>query len=116
MLEYYQQKDKASYFQGVRDALGARRAGERYVVLLDPDTGLAGDKPTRAHLCWDDLSSVWGAMMTEDALLIYQHNARKKKGAWIDGLREKIADRIGRTREEVDCQSRSDVCFFSIRK
>ena len=116
MLEYYQQKDKASYFQRVKDTLGARRAGERYVVLLDPDTGLAGDKPTRAYLCWDDLSSVWEAMETGDTLLIYQHNARKKKVAWIEDLTKKIADRIGRIREEVDCQPRSDVCFFSIRK
>jgi hypothetical protein len=116
LLDYYQQRDKKSYFENVRKVLDSRLGTERYVVLLDPDTGLAGDKPTREHLCWEDMTSVWDAMKPDDILLIYQHNARKKKGPWMEALKSRIAAQVGRSPEEIDCCPRADVCFFSATK
>jgi hypothetical protein len=116
LLDYYQHRDKNSYFNNVRKVLDNRLGTERYVVLLDPDTGLAGDKPTRVHLCWEDMASVWDAMKTNDVLLVYQHNARKKKELWMEDLKLRIAAQLGRSTGEIDCCPRADVCFFSTIK
>jgi|ERR1017187_6349336 hypothetical protein len=116
LLNYYQHRDKRCYFDNVRKALGDRGDNERYVVLLDPDTGLAGGNSTREHLCWEDMASVWDAMKTNDILLIYQHNARAKKETWMENLRLRMAAKLGRSPDEIDCCPRADVCFLSTTK
>lgn len=116
LLDYYEHWSKDSYFENVRRALRSRPPTGRYVVLLDPDTGLAGGKPSREHLCWEDMVSVWDAMKRDDILLVYQHNARKKKEPWTDGLRSRIASYLGRLPGQIDCRPCSDVCFFSTTK
>jgi len=116
VLDYYQQSDKSAYFQKVVTLIKQPRESGHYVVLLDPDTGLAGAKPTREHLCWDDVTSVWDAMKVEDILLIYQHNQRRKKQPWLAGLQHRIAELAGKLPEQISCYSCADVSFLSATK
>ena len=66
----FDNKRRSQYFGSVVTTLASRSRDERYVVLLDPDTGIAGSKATSKHICADDVKTVWGAMRTGDVLLI----------------------------------------------
>jgi hypothetical protein len=113
----YVHRDRKKYFDAVRNRLGRRTAGERYVVLLDPDNGISGRCPRSEHVCGEELLSVWSAMTPDDVLLVYQHRFRNKN--WKQMKREILSrhlqvplDRIS-PRCEADVP---DVCFFEIDK
>ncbi len=115
-LESYEHKNRADYFRRVETLLAFRPEAERHVVFLDPDTGVGGANPSDEHVCEEQIRSVWSAMREDDMLLIYQHNARIKREAWIKDRATKIAAAVGRSASEITTCSEADACFLSITK
>jgi len=109
----FDNKHRSEYFGCVVAALSSRSREERYVVLIDPDTGIAGSKPTSKHVCLRDLEMVWNAMLTDDVLLIYQHNAHVEKQRWIREKKKTLAELSGSLIKDY---SHSDVCYFVLHK
>ncbi len=112
----FDNKRRSQYFGSVVTTLASRSRDERYVVLLDPDTGIAGSKATSKHICADDVKTVWGAMRTGDVLLIYQHNAHVEKQRWIAEKKQLLARSTGRSDSLIRDHPHSDVCYFVVEK
>lgn len=107
---------RKEYFQSVAEALGTRPRHERYLVLVDPDTGIVGSKPSAKHVCLQDLEIVWKAMRHGDVLLVYQHNAHVEKLRWISDKKQILAGATGLPNELIRDYPHSDVCYFVLEK
>jgi hypothetical protein len=109
----FDNRHRGKYFEDVAAFLALRQGNERYAVLLDPDTGITGLKPSRKHLCLNDIAKVWGAMRAGDVLLIYQHNAHVDKQRWIAEKKQILAKATGfQDTSQIMAFPHSDVCYF----
>jgi hypothetical protein len=81
--------DRGKYAQVVRRAITALR-GNRSVIFLDPDTGLAPRHPDLKHVLDSELSAVWKDMDPGDVLVFYQHQTNRNGTPWVDPKREQF--------------------------
>ncbi len=56
-----------------------RKRRNRLVVFLDPDTGIAPERATLAHVTDSEIRQIYGAMRKGDLLVFYQHARRRKE-------------------------------------
>ena len=108
--------NRSEYFEHVVTALVSRARHKSFVVLLDPDTGIAESKPSYKHICDVDITTVWNAMRNDDVLLIYQHNAHVEKKRWIAEKKRLVAGATGRPDSHIKDYPHSDVCYFVVGK
>lgn len=91
--ELYSAKDSA-YFRGIENRLRNRETDRKYVVLLDPDTGIECRNPNKhRHLFCRDIASVWGWMKRGDILLVYQE--RYFEPDWRNKKRIQLEEALG---------------------
>jgi hypothetical protein len=67
------------------------RAGKEYE--LEPDTGIAPQVATLAHVKFQDIQKIWEALETNDWLAMYQHAFRDQ--GWLTLRREKFRRACG---------------------
>ena len=73
------------YFAEVQGKL--RAIPQRKVVLLDPDTGLAGGRLSPKHVSKTEVRTVWSALHPGDWLVLYQHAWRQSRWREISEAR-----------------------------
>jgi len=114
--ELYSAKDPA-YFRGIENRLRNREKGRKYVVLLDPDTGIESKSPDKhKHLLLKDVVSVWDWMSVGDTLLVYQE--RYFKADWREQKRNQLEEALGNG-VKVQVKSHpvmSQMCIFQADK
>lgn len=112
----YTNATREAYFKKVDELLKARPSSQRHVVLLDPDTGIAGMSSDHTHVHPDQIKSTWKAMRGDDVLMIYQHSLRRKNRAWISEKRRALAQTIHITESAVETMAYRNVCFFLVER
>jgi hypothetical protein len=115
--EIYEHRDRRQYFEKILSRLCSRSPAQNFVVLLDPDNGIAGLNPKSEHVCPQQILSVWSAMWPGDVLIVYQHQFRDKE--WrikrLTVLASAINVPLGRIKEH-RVEGVRDVCFFQVVK
>ncbi|MGA2281066.1 MAG: hypothetical protein ABSG80_12270 [Verrucomicrobiota bacterium] len=81
-------------------------------VFLDPDTGIAPQKPDARHVVIEEIKTVWRRLKRGDWLVLYQHALRTKNWRSVQG--KKFARACGGvTVRAYDCGTIAhDVVFF----
>ncbi len=69
---------REAYFESVAEQVKRKRRN-RLVVFLDPDTGIAPERATLAHVTDSEIRQIYGAMRKGDLLVFYQHARRRKE-------------------------------------
>jgi hypothetical protein len=69
--------DGGEYYRAVEREV-IRRRGERLLVFLDPDTGLAPRTRSLKHVDNDKVGRIYAALGAGGALVLYQHARRKQ--------------------------------------
>jgi hypothetical protein len=111
----YEHRHRNEYFDFICTQLSSRPSGRSYVLLIDPDNGIAGIRPKSEHVCGADLARIWSAMVKGDILIVYQHQFRDRD--WTSKRRSTLSEAIGCN--EVFCRQHRDigsVCFFEAMK
>lgn len=108
-------KDRAAHEKAVLALLPAF-AGERCVIFLDPDTGLAPKNPSLAHVLESEARSIWNAMKAKDIFALYQHRTNMAGRPWIEDKRDQLARALNissRLLKSADARKiADDVVFF----
>ena len=82
---------RAAYFREARLKLRGFQ-GKKIIAFLDPDTGLAPQKPEPKHVKESELKTIYEALKPGDWLALYQHAPRVKRAdAWVTARRRKFA-------------------------
>ena len=113
VLDPYSYSGRLTYFHRALARLETREPGEEFVILLDPDNGIAGKSPRSEHVCGKELESTWSKMLPGDVLLVYQHQFRDNQ--WVSKRRSVLADAVGLPLDRVQCERMpelTDVCFY----
>lgn len=107
----FKHAEREAYINKVCETVG------RYVefpkaVFLDPDTGIAPQKPDARHVMIGEIEKVWRRLKRGDWLVLYQHALRKKD--WRTTQRKKFARVCGDVPVRTyDCGTMAhDVVFF----
>jgi hypothetical protein len=111
----YEHGQRRRYFDRVCAQLMARPSHRPYVILVDPDNGIAGKCPKSEHVCDIELLRIWSAMIQGDVLIVYQHQFRDRE--WSTKRRSALANAIGSDR--IRCRLHDDirsVCFLEVTK
>jgi hypothetical protein len=117
ILDIYKHGNRREYFEKVTNKLANRTGPNRFVVLLDPDNGIAGTSQKSLHVCKAEISCVWSAMRHGDALLIYQHQFRDQE--WASKRRQALASALHLAQDKIRLirwKLVRDVCFFELTK
>ena len=115
--EFYSAKDP-TYFRAIENRLRKREKNRKYVVLLDPDTGIESKSPDKhKHLLLKDIVSVWSWIEPGDILLVYQE--RYFEPDWQDKKQKQLQEALGK-RVKVKIEShpalRNQMCILRADK
>lgn len=91
-------KDRDEYLKAVMEYV-SRIGSERFVILLDPDTGLEPNNPSLKHILAVEAATIWQKLKPNDVLAIYQHQTNRAGQAWIEPKQNQLA-RILSVREK----------------
>jgi hypothetical protein len=117
ICETYEHRDRRDYFEGVRSRLAERNVDKNFLILFDPDNGIAGASAKSTHVCPEQITAVWSAMRSGDVLLVYQHQFRDRE--WRSKRHSVLASAIQLPEERVKdhcAPDVKDVCFFEVSK
>ncbi|MEE9235144.1 MAG: hypothetical protein V3U28_06890, partial [Candidatus Acidoferrales bacterium] len=68
---------RAEYFESVLAKIRTYQR-RRLLVFLDPDTGIAPQRPGPKHVLRKEIREIFGAIKPDDWLVLYQHARRHK--------------------------------------
>jgi hypothetical protein len=94
-----------------------QRMNKPVIVLLDPDTGLAPEKPTSKHVISDDIWEVYQSLRPRDVIAIYQH--RSRRDTWKSDKKREFAAACQIKEKQVGewgSELAKDVVFFYITR
>jgi len=74
----FSHEKRARYFDNI-----AAHLPKKSLIFLDPDIGLEESKPSKKHLLFDEVKTIFGRMDTKSALMIYQHFPREKHEGYV---------------------------------
>lgn len=106
----------------LKSALGfiENYSGEKFILFLDPDTGLEPANPDMKHVLNSEVKAIWDKTKASDVLVLYQHTTNRGGAPWIDDKLTQLAraleienDRIGVAKETRD---NPDVVFYFLEK
>jgi len=86
----FSHEERGRYFESV-----IARMPKKSLVFLDPDAGLEESKPSKKHLLFDEVKSIYDAMDTKSVLMIYQHFPRGKHEGYVRHRCDDLHDLTG---------------------
>jgi hypothetical protein len=112
-------QSRQCYLQSILALLPAY-AGERCVVLLDPDTGLEPQTPNLEHVLETEVNAIWSSMKPGDVFVFYQHQTNRAGQPWIPQKHAQLALALGVPQTSVKIANGEaiarDVVFYFIQK
>ena len=115
ITEPFEHSSRDKYIRHVL-AVMTRYQGNKKIVFLDPDTGIAPTRATVAHVKPDEIRTLWNNMKPKDWLVFYQHAPRERN--WVETRRAKFAEACGVTSVKTfrSPNIANDVVFYSVEK
>jgi hypothetical protein len=74
----FSHEERNRYFESV-----LTRLPKRTLIFLDPDVGLEENKPSKKHLLFEEVKTIFNAMDMKSVLMIYQHFPREKHEGYV---------------------------------
>ena len=87
-------KNRTEYLDATIEYLKSFGA-DKYVVFLDPDTGLVPGVLGMQHVSENEARRVWDAMPKGNVFAFYQHQTNRKGQPWIEPKRKQLAKALG---------------------
>jgi hypothetical protein len=110
--EPFEQRD--NYLKSVKSFLSSYE--ERCVVFLDPDNGLAPQRPSLKHVLESEAKAFWEEMKSGDVYVFYQHQNNRAGLPWIEPKRRQLERALGLPEHSIKIakgpQIAHDVVFF----
>jgi hypothetical protein len=114
--EPFEQRD--SYLKSVKSFLSSWE--ERCVVFLDPDNGLAPQRPSLKHVLESEAKAIWDATKSGDVYVFYQHQNNRAGLPWIEQKRRQLEGALGLPEHSIKIAQgpkiAHDVVFFYTQK
>jgi hypothetical protein len=93
---------------------------ERYILLLDPDTGLEPANPSLEHVLETEVREIWPSLKRFDMLALYQHQTNMAGKPWVEPKRSQLANALRVPIEAIKIASAPkvarDVVLFYLQK
>jgi hypothetical protein len=74
----FSHEERGRYFENIITHLP-----KKSLIFLDPDVGMEESKPSKKHLLFDEVKTIYGHMDTKSVLMIYQHFPREKHEGYV---------------------------------
>jgi len=108
----YQNRNRRQYFENVCSRLSD--IGQPVIAFADPDTGIAGGKPSSNHITIQGLNAIWCALQGSSLLVVFQHEQHATN--WAEASRERLASALEIAVDEVGQSTYPRVTFLFARK
>jgi hypothetical protein len=118
LFDEWNKKNRNTYHSKIVSTV--EKLSQRYILFLDPDTGIQPKVPSEKHVSHDEILMLWEKLSIGSILIIYQHKPQRTKGNnWIVDKKAKLADILGLDNKQIgvgESEIAKDVVLYIIKK